>query len=240
MSFRGIITSSEDSGIYECSNRSRCLIREGYEIDNWIRPRTIEDQGIVNRERNTAMTITEFRFRIVGFALVLAVIPTTAEAAKGVKKVQPDNAHHSTSGVVFKISPDKTGYGTFQLRTAHPLSKNDVGNPVVNAKGKTNPLISEFKVTSATRFEQRAGKAVSVAPPTALKKGERVRVLYTANQAETIQILLRPPSTGQIIRYRASSYHPRAYHRPVASPHLHATAQPNIASHPHHVHARRR
>lgn len=159
------------------------------------------------------MKETGIRIAIVGLSFYLVAAGIPAEAAKGVKKANSTNGQHRTmTGIVQKISPDKTGYGTFQLRTAYHHKKTGVNavNGVNNATaGNGSNGIHELNVGSGTRFELYNG---TMAPLTALKNGQHVRVRMTGQQAEIVQIMNHQRSAGNFSRHRSMSYRPHIYH----------------------------
>ena len=194
------------------------------------------------------MSITRFWSAFIGIGLILSIGASTAEAAKGVKKAASGNGQRTLVGTVVSVSPDKTGYGVFKLKTGtHHKKMIPFANAPANAKvnQQNKPVTHELNVTSATRFEHHNGNSVSIVTPAALKKGERVRVRATGPQAQTVQILTNHRYAGRMIRYRANNYRPHLYHHPVYRA-VHAPAYHPVhvsASHPvhhHPVHARRK
>jgi len=78
------------------------------------------------------VTNIQIRMIVFGVAVCLVTAPSNVQAAKGVKKAVPANTHRTISGVVTTIKPDKTGYGTFQVRTASHHKKVGVNNAAAN------------------------------------------------------------------------------------------------------------
>ena len=154
------------------------------------------------------MTNTVIRIAILGVSFYLVTAATSAEAAKGVKKAVPGNARHTISGVVTSITPDKTGYGTFQVRTAQHHKKVGVANAGANGGNGTQHV----HVTAATRIEHHNGSAVSTVNVAALQKGQHVRVTSTGQQAQSVQIITHNRYRGSYTRHRASNYHPHYAH----------------------------
>ena len=148
------------------------------------------------------MTSMGIRIVAVGAAFYVAAAATTAEAAKGVKKVGQASGQHTVTGEVLNVN-HRNG-GSFYLRTAHHHKKYgtgsgvNAGNPggAVNAAGgKRHHHGEEFHVTSATRFEHHNGSAASLA---SLQARERVRVTAVGHQATNVQILSHQRSYGNV------------------------------------------
>jgi hypothetical protein len=161
------------------------------------------------------MTSSSFRLAAVGAALYLAAVASSAEAAKGVKKVGQVNGQRTITGEVIAVNHQK---GTFHVRTAHHHKKLGAGNGGNVAKpanapnaagGKRHHHGDEFNVNSATRFEHHGGGAASLA---SLHQGERVRVRAVGHQAENVHILSHAHSRGNFQRHRPNRYHPPYHH----------------------------
>lgn len=152
------------------------------------------------------MRILAAKLALVGLVFSLVVSPTTAHAAKGVKKVNVNagNGHRTYTGTVLAIHPVKSGYGTFSMRASHHHKK--LGGA---ANGQTNT----FNVTNTTKFEHHYGSAVNAVGPTALQRGQHIRVRASGNHSDIIQIMTRPRSRGMFTRHRSYYYHPHLYHR---------------------------
>ncbi len=155
------------------------------------------------------MRRTSIRRLILALGLTLPLGVSTADAAKGVKKTTPTGPQVVT-GVVMSIIPNKTGGGTFHLKTVQPHRIMGTVSPSTNTTGKIPQ--HEFNVTTATRFEQYNGTTGGVVNAAALRPGSRVRVQAVGQQAQRVQIMTARRSTGSVMRHRTSQYHP--YHSP--------------------------
>jgi len=161
------------------------------------------------------MTNAGTRMAIAGLALFLAV-PGTAHAAKGVKKVAPaNNVPRMVHGIVTGVA-HQNGSNSFHVRTAHHHRKiggvNQVGAGGGPATGVNQRYHSHtFHVTAATRFGHQNGNPASMA---SLRRGERVKVQATGNQAQTVMIMSHHHrARGYFTRYRTNVYRPHLYHR---------------------------
>lgn len=158
------------------------------------------------------MAETRIRLAVAGTALFL-VMGGTAEAAKGVKKVAPgnvagNNAPRMVSGVVLHVT-HKNGSGSFHVRTAHHHKKQPGAVNGAAVAGAQQPLQGhQFHVTQATQFAHQNGTPASFA---ALRRGERVRVQATGQQASAVQILSNHRTVGNVARYRPLTYMPHLY-----------------------------
>jgi hypothetical protein len=153
------------------------------------------------------MTNAGTRMAVAGVAFYLAA-GGAAEAAKGVKKVDPTNApanaQRTTAGVVLSVN-HKNGSASFHLRTAQHHKKSGAVNPVAVAAGNQHSHNHEFNVTAATRFGHQNGTPASFA---SLHRGERVRVQAEGHEALAVQIFSQHHTRGSFTRYRANNYHP--------------------------------
>lgn len=149
---------------------------------------------------------------------------STAEAAKGIKKGNQTNGTHTVHGIVTSITPDKSGYGVFQIRSSYNHRKSSGTNPASTSNGSgSNHPHRTFNVSSSTAFRHHAsgpyGGTNSVGP-TALQRGQHVTVRYTGQHADQIQIntstsMMRIPGRfyhNYYSRHRPVVYNPYAYH----------------------------
>ncbi len=163
------------------------------------------------------MTNMGTRTAVAGLACLLAA-PGTAHAAKGVKKVAPaNNAQRMVSGIVTGIS-HQNGGSAFHVRTAqHHKKIVGFNQPGVAggaaAKGAAAGGVNHqhyshtLHVTAATRFGHQNGNPASMA---SLRRGERVRVQATGNQASAVMIMSHQHRTrGYFTRFRTNMYRPQ-------------------------------
>ena len=140
---------------------------------------------------------------------------STAEAAKGIKKGAQANGTHTMRGIVTNITPDKSGYGIFEIRTAYKHQKN---NGVNNANGATSQQQHrKFDVTNATTFQHHMGNAMNIVNPAALHRGQLVAVKYVGQHAEQVHIYTPVMHSsgryyGNFMRHRPMAYYPHQYH----------------------------
>lgn len=153
------------------------------------------------------------RLAVMGAALFCG-LASTAQAAKGVKKVAPaNNASRVISGVVTHVA-HKNGSGSFQVRTAHH-HKKVTGTATTAATSNPQQRV-QLHVTAATHFGHSNGTPASFA---ALRAGERVRVQATGHNANAVQIMSQHRIRGTFARYRGRTYNPYVY-RPYRRPHV--------------------
>ena len=124
-------------------------------------------------------------FRRLAVIAAIVALTTTAEAAKGVKKVAASARNYT--GAVQNVRL-QNGAGTLQLRVAHHHKKHAAAT------------MQQFTVTPATTLN--GVHAGNVAP------GTRVRVTAAGHVASNVQILTPHYVTGHVVRHRARVYHP--------------------------------
>ncbi len=151
---------------------------------------------------------TRIGIAIAASALFLAM-DGTAYAAKGIKKVAPaNNVARMVSGVVTNVS-HQNGGGSFHVRTALHHRKIGAVNQAGAGGANQRHHTQTFHVTGATRFGHQNGTPASAA---SLRRGERVRVQATGNQAQAVMIMSMHRTRGSFTRYRTNSYRPHLYH----------------------------
>ena len=164
------------------------------------------------------MPNTRIAIAVAGTAFLL-VAQGTAHAAKGVKKAAPANTvARMTSGIVTGVA-HQNGGSAFHVRTAQHHKKLGAVNQAAGGGGANGGAAGgvnqrhqthTFHVTGATRFGHQSGAPASAA---SLRRGERVRVQATGNQATAVMIMSQQHRMrGNFTRHRANGYRPHLYH----------------------------